>query len=443
MNGARSTAVEILNEVLESNAYSNKVLNTYLNKNNLNKKDKALVTEIVYGTLKYMYTIDTILDDFIKSSLKKMNIDIVNILRISIYQLRYLDKIPEFAVVNEAVELSKKKSKGLSKLVNGVLRNYLRNKDNLHCEHNDNKIDNLCFKYSFPRWMTLLFIHQYGEAVGESILQSLNYIPKVTVRVNGLKIDYKSVWDELLKNGYDIQKGKICKEAVVINRGSNIEENPLFKKGYITAQDESAMLVAHIVDPEENMTILDMCSAPGGKSCHMAELMKNTGVIYAYDLHENKLRFVEENANRMDIKNIKCNKLDAEKYVEQFEATADRVLIDVPCSGLGIVRKKPEIKWNKSMKSLNSLINVQRKIMLNASRYVKDGGKLIYSTCTLNKSENEDNINWFIRENPQYKLEKIYCGDFDNIIYHKEGYITILPDDNMDGFFIAKMIKHR
>ncbi|WP_406540982.1 16S rRNA (cytosine(967)-C(5))-methyltransferase RsmB [Clostridium ljungdahlii] len=443
MNGARSTAVEILNEVLGSNAYSNKVLNTYLNKNNLNKKDKALVTEIVYGTLKYMYTIDTILDDFIKSSLKKMNIDIVNILRISIYQLRYLDKIPEFAVVNEAVELSKKKSKGLSKLVNGVLRNYLRNKDNLHCEHKDNKIDNLCFKYSFPRWMTLLFIHQYGEAVGESILQSLNYIPKVTVRVNGLKIDYKSVWDELLKNGYDIQKGKICKEAVVINRGSNIEENPLFKKGYITVQDESAMLVAHIVDPEENMTVLDMCSAPGGKSCHMAELMKNTGVIYAYDLHENKLRFVEENANRMDIKNIKCNKLDAEKYVEQFEATADRVLIDVPCSGLGIVRKKPEIKWNKSMKSLNSLINVQRKIMLNASRYVKDGGKLIYSTCTLNKSENEDNINWFIRENPQYKLEKIYCGDFDNIIYHKEGYITILPNDNMDGFFIAKMIKHR
>lgn len=160
MNGARSTAVEILNEVLGSNAYSNKVLNTYLNKNNLNKKDKALVTEIVYGTLKYMYTIDTILDDFIKSSLKKMNIDIVNILRISIYQLRYLDKIPEFAVVNEAVELSKKKSKGLSKLVNGVLRNYLRNKDNLHCEHKDNKIDNLCFKYSFPRWrLCFLFIN--------------------------------------------------------------------------------------------------------------------------------------------------------------------------------------------------------------------------------------------------------------------------------------------
>lgn len=443
MNGARSIAVEILNKVLENNAYSNKVLSVYLNKSNLNKKDRALVTEIVYGTLKYKYTIDSILGDFIKSNIKSMNMYIANILRISIYQLRYLNKIPEFAVVNEAVELSKKKSIGFSKLVNGVLRNYLRNKDKLHCECKGDKIDKLCFKYSFPRWMTLLFIRQYGEVIGENILQSLNYIPKVTVRVNGLKADYKSVCEELLKNGYDIQKGKICKEAIVINRGSNVGKNLLFKKGHITVQDESAMLVAHIVDVEENMTVFDMCSAPGGKSCHMADLMRNTGIIYSYDLYENKLRFVEENANRMGIRNIKCNKLDAEKYIEKFEGTADRVLIDVPCSGLGIIRKKPEIKWNKNVKSLNSIINTQRNIMLNASKYVKDGGKLIYSTCTLNKNENEKNINWFIKENSQYKLEKIYCGDFDNIIYHKEGYMTILPDDNMDGFFIAKMIKRR
>ncbi|CAB1243601.1 16S rRNA (cytosine(967)-C(5))-methyltransferase RsmB [Clostridium sp. MT-14] len=443
MINPRGTAVKVLKQVLDNNAYSNVVLSMYLNKENLDRKDRALVTELVYGTLRYKYTIDSILDSFIKSDIGKMDGDILNILRMSVYQLRYLSKIPEFAVVNEAVELSKRKSVKLSKLVNGVLRNYLRNKDTLTCEHKGDKMSRWCFKYSFSRWMAELFITQYGEKTGESILKNSNIVPKVTVRVNTLKIKYEQVWNELIKNGYDVKEGTICKEALIIKKGSNIELNPLFKKGYITVQDESSMLVAHVMDLEENMTVLDLCSAPGGKSCHIAELMKNTGKVYACDLHANKMSLVKENASRLGVENLIYNVFDAEKYIGQFENAADRVLIDVPCSGLGIIRKKPEIKWTKNKDSMDNLVKIQRNIMLNASKYVKQEGKLIYSTCTLNKVENNENINWFIQKNPQFKLEKINFGDFENIIYDEKGYITVLPNDNMDGFFIAKMIKYR
>ncbi|BAH06319.1 16S rRNA (cytosine(967)-C(5))-methyltransferase RsmB [Clostridium kluyveri] len=443
MNSARSVAVEVVKKVLYDNAYSSIVLNKYLNKFDLNKKDRALITELVYGTLKYKYTIDCILKNFIKSNLEKMNKDILNMLRISICQLRYLDKIPEFAVVNEAVEFSKNISFKLSKLVNGVLRNYLRNKSNSFGGNKEDKIEGICFEYSFPRWMAELFINQYGEDLGKFIMGSLNVVPKVTVRINTLKTDYKHAWNELIVNGYDVKRGNVYKEAVIINKGSNIELNPLFEKGHITVQDESAMLVSYFMDVEENMTILDLCSAPGGKSCHIGELMKNTGNVHCYDLYESKLSLVRHNAERLGIKNITCKKLDAAKYLEKLKDTADRVLIDVPCSGLGIIRKKPEIKWNKKEDSLKDLIEIQRKIILNAARYVKVGGKLVYSTCTLNKKENEENINWFISRNPQYKLDKLYCGDFHNIIYHEEGYMTILPDNHMDGFFIARLIKQR
>lgn len=442
MDSARKTAVKILKDVLYKNAYSNIALNNELNKSGLAPKDKGLVTEIVYGTLKYKYTIDCILNHFIKSGLEKMDKDILNILRISIYQIRYLDKVPEFAAVNEAVELSKNKSLKLSKLVNGVLRNYLRNKEATYYNKNS-EIDKLCFEYSFPKGIVKLFINQYSVKETEKILKGLNMTPAVTVRVNNLKTTYEEAWEELVKNRYDIREGSVCPEAIIINKGSNIESNPLFKEGFITVQDESAMLVAPSMDIEEGMTILDLCSAPGGKACHIAEIMNNTGEVFAFDIHENKLSLIRDNGNRLGIKSIKCGVLDAAKYKENFKEKADRVLIDVPCSGLGIIRKKPEIKWSKEIASFDGLIKIQRNIMISASKYVKVGGKLIYSTCTLNKKENEENIKWFIRKNPQFKLEGLYYGNIDNMIYHTEGYTTILPNENMDGFFIAKMIKHR
>lgn len=442
MDNARRTAVKVLGEVLQKGAFSNIVLSKELNKSSLNDKDRSLATEIVYGTLKYKYTLDVILNYFIKSGLDKMDENVLNILRISLYQMIYLDKIPEFAVVNEAVELAKRNSIKGSKLVNGVLRNYLRNKDVNFCDEKSD-VDQLSFKYSFPKWIVSLFMDQYGVDNAEKILKGLNMTPAITVRVNNLKTDYESAWKQLEDNQYDIEEGKVCPEAIVITKGKSIENNPLFKEGLITVQDESAMLVAPSMDIDEGMTILDLCSAPGGKTCHIAEIMNNTGEVYAFDIHSSKLPLIKENAVRLGVENIKCHTLDATKYDNSYQEKADRVLIDVPCSGLGIIRKKPEIKWNKNARDTKELIEIQRKIMENSCKYVKSGGKLIYSTCTLNKAENEENIKWFIKKHSDYTLEPLYYGEVDNIIYHKEGYMTILPDKYMDGFFIAKMTKHK
>lgn len=440
MDSARKTAVKILKEVLYKNYYSNIVLGKELNQSDMNDKDRALVTEIVYGTLKHKYTIDTILSYYIKSGLEKLDIDILNILRISIYQIKYLDKIPEFAVVNEAVELAKRKAAKTAKLVNGVLRSYLRS-SNVDYYNKSSDMEELCFKYSFPRWMVNLFSNQYGKVEAEKILKGLNEIPAVTVRVNDLRTNYEDAWEKLLENGYDIEEGKVCPEAIIINKGKNIENNPLFKEGLITVQDESAMMVAPSMELDDNMTVLDLCSAPGGKTCHMAEIMNNTGKIFALDIHENKLPLIKENAKRLGITNIQCGTSDACKYMDIYEEKGDRVLIDVPCSGLGIIRKKPEIKWNKDKDSMENLVKIQREIMINAAKYVKKNGMLIYATCTLNKEENEENIKWFMKKRIDFRIQPLYYGKLDNVIYHKEGYITILPDKYMDGFFIAKMIR--
>ena len=442
VENARLTAIEIIEDVFYRGAYSNLALKKKLNSSTLSVRDRALVTEIVYGTLRYKYTIDRILDKFLKNDIEKQNSFIKNVLRTSLYQIIYLDKIPEFAVVNEAVELSKKRYSRLSKLVNGVLRNFLRKRKSIELEERED-VEKLCFKYSFAPWMVNLFKSQYGIETAEAILKGLDCIPKVTVRVNRLKTNFTSCWNELVQNGYNLRKPELCSDAIVIDRGSDIEKNILFSKGMISVQDESAMLPVMAMDLEKNMTVIDVCSAPGGKTCYMAEVMENTGKVFAFDIYENKIKIIAKNAERLGIKNIEAGIFDACNCNLNMKERADRVLADVPCSGIGIIRKKPEIKWNKSMKQLENLIGVQRKIMQNSAEYVKPSGVFVYSTCTLNKNENEKNVEWFLKNNSEFTLEKLDFGRKDNIIYHRNGCVTVLPDENMDGFFVAKMIKHR
>ncbi|KGN02941.1 16S rRNA methyltransferase [Clostridium novyi A str. 4570] len=443
MEKARKICVDILEVVFNKNAYSNIVLRQTLNKNKIDDKDKGLITEIVYGTIKYKYTIDTILNNFLKKGIKSLDSYVLNILRITVYQIKFLDKIPNFAAVNEAVEIAKKeKSVGASKLVNGVLRNYLRNLDKKY--YNDkNLVETLCFKYSYDKWLVNMLIKQYGNEIAEDILKGLNERPAVTVRVNNLKTDYDEAFSNLQEYGYDVEEGYICPEAIVINKGKSIEKNPLFKEGKITVQDESAMLVAPSIDAKEGATVLDLCSAPGGKTTHISEIMNNTGIVKAFDIHENKLSLVKENAKRLGINNISCAEMDASKFNKELENSADMVLIDVPCSGLGIIRKKPEIKYTKDIKSTKDIVAIQKKIMENAAKYVKKEGTLLYSTCTINKEENEKNINWFIKKFPEYKVEPLFYGNMSNIIYNENGTVTILPNKYMDGFFIAKLKKTR
>jgi 16S rRNA (cytosine967-C5)-methyltransferase len=443
MEKSRKVCVDIVEQVLTQNAYSNIVLRNNLNKFKFEDKDKSLITEIVYGTIKYKYTIDAILEHYLKKGTKGIDTYVLNILRTAIYQIRFLDKIPNFAAVNEAVEIAKKyKSVGASKLVNGVLRNYLRNLDK--CYYNkENVVEALCFNYSFDKWLVNMFINQYGITTTEKILKGLNEKPAVTVRVNNLKTTYDEAFSSLEKYGYNVDEGYVSPEAIIINKGKSIEENPLFKDGKITVQDESAMLVAPSLGVKEGFVVLDLCSAPGGKTTHISELMNDNGIVRAFDIHENKLSLVKANAKRLGINNITCYQMDASIFNKDLENMADAVLIDVPCSGLGIIRKKPEIKYTKQINGVKDIIRVQRKIMKNASKYVKVGGTLVYSTCTINKKENENNINWFLKEFPQYSLEKLYYGERENIIYNDNGSVTILPNKYMDGFFITKLKRIR
>lgn len=438
MENSRKIAVDIIHAVFTKNAYSNILLRNELNKFKLEDKDKGLITEIVYGTIKYKYTIDTILNSFLKNGIKKLDPYVLNILRAALYQIRFLDKIPGFAAVNEAVELTKKQhSIGASKLVNGVLRNYLRN-SNKSFYNEKNAIEGLCFNYSFDKWLVDIFVKQHGIERAEHILKGLNERPATTVRVNSLKITYDEAFDRLNEYGYDVEEGYVCPEAIIINKGRSIEDNPLFKEGKITVQDESAMLVAPSMGAKEDLKIMDLCSAPGGKTTHIAELINDKGEITAFDIHKNKLSLVEDNAKRLGIKSIKYYEMDATIFNKDLENSSNGVLIDVPCSGLGIIRKKPEIKYSKDLKAIKDIVAIQKNIMNNAAKYVKVGGVLLYSTCTLNKEENENNIKWFLKEHPEYVIEPLFYGDLPNFIY-ENGMVTILPNRYMDGFFITKL----
>lgn len=437
---SREIAVEIINLVLYKNAYSNITLNMYLNKYKLNREDKALITEIVYGTLKHKLIIDETLNYYLREGVESINRITLTILRISIYQFKYLDKIPDFAIVNEAVDLCKK-YRGIkeSKLVNGVLRNYMRKGEpHLKCEGYEQK---LSFKFSFPIWMIRLFLDQYGEQKAIKILEGSNERPAITVRTNPLKAEYEEIMEILQQENYDVEESEVCPEGIIINKGSSIENNRCFKEGYITVQDESAMLTAPLMDLQPGFKVIDMCSAPGGKTTHMAEIMDNEGEILAFDIYEHKIKLIEENADRLGINIIKAKIQNAEEYDENLNQWADYVLVDAPCSGLGIIRKKPEIKWNKKLKDLQDLTTVQYNILSNAAKYVKKGGKIFYSTCTLNKEENEKIVEAFIENNPDFEIEPIFIGKSSNMIYGDKGYLTILPNKYMDGFFLCKIRK--
>lgn len=434
---SRSIALKILNRVFNEGAYSNLVLSSELNNSNLNDKDKALVTEIVYGTIRRKNSLDTLIASFVRD-IKMMDKRVLNILRIAMYQLKFLDKVPSYAACNEAVEQAKKISISSSKLVNGILRSYgKKGESGLVFK---NKIYELAYTYSFEPWLIRLFIKQYGEEDAIRILNGLNLTPKVTVRVNSLKGDFDEVFEELEEFGYNVEEGYICPEAISIKGGKSVEDNKVFNEGKITVQDESAMLVAPLLDIAHDETVLDLCSAPGGKTTHIAELLENTGKVLAFDLHENKLGLIEENCKRLGIKNVELKQMDATKIDVNLIGAGDKILLDVPCSGLGIIKRKPEIKWNKNREELKEIVKVQREIMENAWQYLKQGGTMVYSTCTLNKEENEQNIEWFLNKHKNCTLEKVFIGDGDNLRY-ENGMLTVLPNEYMDGFFIAKLKK--
>lgn len=442
----RETALKILYEVNKSGAYSNIALNKKLEDINLSNLDKAFITELVYGTLKWKLSIDYIIDQFSSVKIKKLSPWILNILRLGVYQLIYMSKIPESAACNESVNLARRYGHSASsRYVNAVLRNIARSRDKIEYPDKNKDISAyLSVKYSHPEWMVKDWLERYGESFTEELLMSNNETPHLTVRVNTLKIGTEELRTQLEKEGFDIQPAKYIENALVINNPSSITKMEAFVKGLFQVQDESSMLVAKVLDPKPNELAVDVCSAPGGKATHIAELMQNKGQVIARDIHEHKIKLIKDAALRLGIDIINAEIFDAQKEDVNLRGKADRVLVDAPCTGLGIIRRKPDIKWTRDVKDLEEIVKLQKKILYVASRYVKPGGVLVYSTCTIEPKENEELVRKFIKDNREFELE-----DISNLLPDglkkdsaKEGYIQLYPNiDGIDGFFISRMRK--
>ncbi|NDI33468.1 16S rRNA (cytosine(967)-C(5))-methyltransferase RsmB [Chengkuizengella sediminis] len=446
---ARELAMNILTKVDEKKAYSNILLNESLNKFNLERQEAALTTEIVYGTIQRMNTIDYFLNQFVTKKVKKLQPWVRNLLRLSFYQLYYLDRIPDHAVVNEAVNISKRKGhRGISGMVNAVLRNIIRKKEQLELPSTSNIVQHISLKHSHPEWMVRRWIHQFGEELTEQICEANNGTPHVSVRVNTLKQDRDFLINEMQQEEIQISPSTISTDGIVVESGGNMAHSSWFKEGKISIQDESSMLVAAVIDPRPNETILDCCAAPGGKTTHMAEKMKNTGVIWANDIHPHKEKLIDEQVERLHLKNIKTSVQDAALLKQKFEKHSfDRILLDAPCSGLGVIRRKPDLKWVKSESDVQEITQIQLDILSNIADLVKPGGVLVYSTCTMESSENEHIVKAFLAQNPQFSIDPSIEKLLPQEIYHQikleEGMLQVLPNYyHSDGFFIARLHKN-
>lgn len=415
MAGARETAMKVIYAVEYDGAYSNMALKNALSGVD-NDKDKPFITSLVYGVIDKKLTLDYAINRYSKLKLKKISKYILIILRMGIYQLMFMDKVPESAAVNESVKLAKRYGHGASAgFVNGVLRSFAKS----GIDYPDDKTEYLSVKYSFPAEMCTKWIKQFGYEFTEELLCSFGTEPKLTLRPNVLKVTAEDLCKKLCDRGLHAE----IKDKCVISQGFDINSDEFYRQGMYTVQDIAAQQASYVLAPQRGDTVIDMCAAPGGKTCHMAELMGNEGVIYAFDVHEHKIELIRKNAERLGITIIRPLLSDGRRKKEEFTEQADKVLCDVPCSGFGIIRRKPEIKWNRE--DTSGLPQLQRSILDTACMYLKRGGEIVYSTCTIEKEENEAVTGGFLADNT----------DFEKL-YEKTFYPNI---DDTDGFYICKM----
>lgn len=444
---ARNVAYKILLDIEKNKNYSNLSLNYFLKNSNLNDIDRGFTTELVYGVLENKIFIDYVINKYSKIKVKKMQYSIKISLRMGVYQLLFLDGVADYAAINETVDMVKKIDKRSSNFVNAILRSISKDKDNLF-RIDENSVENLSIKYSYEKWIINKLVDENGFDETREILKSLSEKPKIYLRVNRLKSNEFSSFDDcvnfiidkLKKFSINAKRVEGIEEAIEVENFKNIEKNNLFIDGYVSIQDISSMMVAKIMNPKKESLVLDLCAAPGGKSTHIAEIMENTGRIISQDIFEHKLKLISNYCDRLGITNIETRLSSAEILNEEYIGKFDYVLCDVPCSGMGIVRRKPEIKYKKE-EDFNSLSKIQYSILSTAAKYVKKGGILMYSTCTIFNEENIEIVNKFLKNNKDFVFDELKSEKFypDKCI---NGSISIMPNiDEMDGFFISKMKK--
>ena len=428
----KQVAINLISQV-DKGAYSNIALNETFKTLDINSKEKAFITEIFYGVIRNKKFLDYIIEKNTKEIKKEW---IRNLLRISIYQITFMDSDNK-GVVWEGTELAKKKyGVAISKFINGTLRNYLRNKDTELKRLGDEK--NYELLYSIPKWFCDILEKQYGNDNLKQVITSLKKIPYLSVRVNKLKYSEEE-FEEFLKEK-DIQIIKKIDTVYYINSGLIINSEE-FKTGKIIVQDASSYLAARNLGVMPNELVLDICAAPGGKTAVLAENMENKGEIIAIDIHQHKIKLIDTNIKKLGIDIVKAIVMDA-RNVNKQGRKFDKILVDVPCSGYGVIRKKPEILYSKNKENIEELAKLQLEILNSAADILKDGGELIYSTCTITDEENTNNIEKFLKEREEFKVEKLYIpknvsGDYDKL----GGFCINYKEEIMDNFYIIKLVK--
>ena len=435
-NSPRQKAFEILLKIHLSDAYSNLVLDTYLKKDDMSSRDRAFVSALVYGVCERQLTLDFNLSRYLKQPIKKLKPEVLISLRLGAYQLLFMDKIPPSAAINESVNLTKaNKAAFASGLVNAVLRNISRNGLLLPDEKDANY---LSVKYSCPQWLIDMWTDAYGRENTEDILRcSLGEVP-VYIRVNTLKTDADSLISLLKDDGVEAEKCDSISDALILRKQGSIENLQAFESGLFHVQDLSSQLCCKVLDAKPGDTVLDVCSAPGGKAFTISQYMNDKGSLTACDIYDSRVNLIKDGASRLGISCVRPQTSDATQFNDQLPLF-DKVLCDAPCSGLGIIRRKPEIKY-KSAQDIDKLHNLQYLILCITSKYVKKQGTLVYSTCSLNPDENIDVCRKFLSDNKDFELCDI--SDFGDFGIIQDKTLTVIPSKkDSDGFFIAKFVR--
>ncbi|MBQ7829916.1 MAG: 16S rRNA (cytosine(967)-C(5))-methyltransferase RsmB [Clostridia bacterium] len=434
---ARALAFKILKDAGKHATYSNIAINRALTQSELSDVDKGLVTATVMGVTERQLTLDHIIDKLAANS-QRIDADTRALLRMGIYQLFCLDKIPDYAAVNETVNMAPRRSRGF---VNAIMRSFLRRRDGEGVEsffpdEKSDPIAHLSLRYSFPEDVCRRFLEIYGYDRAKEIFEIFNRPPKLTLRINTLKISREKYALMLDEKGIKYTLSERLENAILLENVS-FTALPGFDEGLFFVQDEASQICVEALDAQKNMLMIDACSCPGSKSFGSAIKMENTGNILSFDLHESKLKLIDKSAERLGIDVITASVRDGRSFDEKLEGQADRVLCDVPCSGLGVIAKKPEIRY-KSIADFARLPEIQLAILENCSRYVKKGGVLVYSTCTVLPEENEENVEKFLSAHPEFEICDFEVGG----VRSERGMLSLSPDkDGTDGFFVSKFTR--
>lgn len=437
--GPRGTAVKILNRVERTDSYLDKLLDAELKANDLSDPDKSLMAEIVHGVIRWQGRLDWVLTGFTHGNFPKSEINVKNAFRVALYQILFLNQVPHYAAVNESVEFVKKiRGEKSANLVNAVLRNIIRSLDGIHYPKEEEVVQYLSVYYSHPQWMVKRWLARFGKEEVEKLLIANNEVPGLTLRINKLRIQAAEFLALLDQQKIPYQGSSLIDHFIKVRSLSGISQMDLFRKGFFSIQDESAALPILLLSPKPGERVIDMCAAPGGKTTFIGEMMQNSGDIIAVDKYESKLQFIRMSCERLGIRNVQPVVADASEF--QTEA-ADKVLLDAPCSGLGVLRKKPDIKWKRDIEDIARLVRQQTKLLERAAELLRPGGVLVYSTCTTEPEENTLLVRSFLERHPDFRLDDPHQYVTTSVV-NADGCIETFPHrHHIDGSFAARLVK--